>query len=199
MIVKKILGSSFISAIILCVITLLAGCSVGIRPAYYDLPPINDNQNYYGGSASSQYYTPPTSEYRTDYNSSYDPWTMGTYYDNYTPPQRVSRDSQNSSGSTDSTIGDRRPTIRDRSTDSEGSMAPKKDNPIPRRERTVQKESTNTNSGSSTSSTASQKTKREPNTSTGNSSEIQNNQSNSTSDSNKEDDEKQKRKRGVTN
>lgn len=186
------------SIIILLFLILIAGCSVGIRPAYYDLPPIDDNQNYYGEPAYNSIYV-PSSEYKYEYSSAYDPWTMSNYYD-YTSPQRVSRDSQASTSSGDSaSIGERRPTTRDRSTSlDQSAMAPKKDNTAIRRERTIPKESTDTNSGSSDSTTT-HKARRELNNNNSSTNASDSSNSQQSSSDKKDDEEKQKRKRGVTN
>jgi hypothetical protein len=185
--VKNTIRIIKISAIIFSSIILLAGCSVGIRPAYYDLPPMDDNQIYYGEPAYSPgYYTTP---YKYDYGSTYDPWTMGTYY-NYTPPQRVSRDSQSSASSDSSnTNDDKRPTMRDRGTSSDTqSLAPKRESSSLRTERVAQR-TTETSTSSATSSA--RKTRREASTDSS---------SSQPSDNEKKDDEEQniKRKRGVT-
>jgi hypothetical protein len=160
--VKNFCRSLFTFAVILCVITIIAGCSVGIRPAYYDLPP-SDNNNYnYGESAYNQYNAAPTSsDYRYDYSSTYDPWTMGNYYENYSPPQR----SSNVQASTDSNspwVGDKKPVMKDRGTvvGSE-SKAPVSDSANLRRERVVQRENASKDTAeSSTSSIVNQKTRR---------------------------------------
>ncbi len=192
---KNVIRITKISALIFSLLILLAGCSVGIRPAYYDLPPIDDNQNYYGEPAYSPgYYTPPP-PYKYDYGTTYDPWTMGTYYD-YTPPQRVSRDSQTATSSaSSSTTGDKRPTMRDRSTSTDAdSLAPKRESSSLRRERISQR-TKDTSSGSATSST--RKTRREVST---DSSKSDTSSSSQSSNNEKEDEEEQnkRRKRGAT-
>lgn len=160
-IVKNLYRSLFIFAVILCVVTIIAGCSVGIRPAYYDLPPL-DNNNY-GESAYNQYNaTPTSSDYRYDYSSTYDPWTMGNYYDNYSPPQR----SGNVQASTDSSnspwVDDKRPVMKDRGTvTGSESKAPRDDSANLRRERVIQREKASKDTAeSSNSSTVNQKTMR---------------------------------------
>jgi len=201
---KNIKYSSLFLIISALSIMLFAGCSVGIRPAYYDLPPIDQNQNPYGVPAYNEYYSPQTN-YKYEYSSSYDPWTMGNYYDNYTPPSRVSRDSQASSNSSDSSssIGERRPSVQNRGTESpQNTMAPQKQNT--RREKIAQRDKSGSNSDADIPS--SRKERREPsNNSSSSNSEIQNNQSNTNfqqqTDTNKDDEEqkKQKHKRGIGN
>ena len=131
------------STVILIIITILTGCSVGIRPAYYDLPPLDSNQYYYGESVPSQYYnvSPPPQSYNYSTGSGYDPWTMGTYYD-YSPPQRTGYSSGNSSGSSTNSAwdSDNRPSMKDRGTTaSSDSKAPANEQPNLRREQTAQR------------------------------------------------------------
>jgi hypothetical protein len=160
--VKDFCRSLFSFAVILCVVTIIAGCSVGIRPAYYDLPP-SDNNNYnYGESAYNQYNaTPASSDYRYDYSSTYDPWTMGNYYENYSPPQR----SGNAQASTDSSnspwVGDNKPVMKDRGTVVGSESKAPSDSTNLRRERVIQRENASKDTAeSSTSSIVNQKTRR---------------------------------------
>lgn len=132
-------------AIIPFFIAVLTGCSVGIRPAYYDLPPLDSSQYYYGEPVSNQYYniSPPLPSYSYGYSSGYDPWSMGTYYD-YNLPQRTGYSSGISTGSSTSTWdSSNRPSMRDRGTSaSYESKAPANDQSFLRRERTTQDSST---------------------------------------------------------
>jgi len=160
--VKNLYKSLFTFTIILSFITIIAGCSVGIRPAYYDLPP-QDNSYNYGEPAYNQNYnvTPPTSDYRYDYSSTYDPWTMGNYYENYNPPQRTSRDTQTSNDSSNSPwVGDKRPVMQDRGNVTSSESKAPKDSTNLRRERIVQRENTSKEAEPSTSSTVENKKMR---------------------------------------
>jgi hypothetical protein len=209
--VQNLLKSLFTFAFILCAITIIAGCSVGIRPAYYDLPPQDNNNYVYGEPAYSQYYNTASSEYRYNYNSTYDPWTMGTYYENYSPPQRSS--SQTSSVSSNSPwTDDKRPVMQDRGTASSSeSKAPKTDTASLRRDRTVQSENASNSTDASTSSIVDRKTKRNvrrdvPQVNQAQSSsqtEIQKKNTNTepakSNDSNKDEEDKNKKKKTATN
>ncbi|MGB9596163.1 MAG: hypothetical protein ACPL7B_07760 [Candidatus Poribacteria bacterium] len=196
----------FYFAIIPFFIAVLTGCSVGIRPAYYDLPPLDSSQYYYGEPVNNQYYN--VSSPLPSYSSGYDPWTMGTYYD-YNPPQRTGYSSGVSASSGTSTWdSSNRPSMRDRGTSSSyESKAPVNDQSYLRRERTVQDSSTSDvasrkmrrnviqNSSSdqdqSLSSQSDQSNvKRRPQTSDA---------QNSSSTGENKDDEKEKQKRSTTN
>ena len=206
---KNLLNPLFTFVVILCVITIIAGCSVGIRPAYYDLPPLDNNYNY-GEPAYSQYSNatpPPDYNYRYDYSSTYDPWTMGSYYDNYTPPQRSGKDTQTSTDSSNSPwVGDKRPVMRDRGNISSSEpKAPRDDSANIRRDRTVQRENPTKNSTEpSTSSVVNHKARRNvrrdvPQVNQEQSSsqtDIQKKKSESDNDK-KDDDDKNKKKTGV--
>jgi len=208
--VKNIKKSLFYSAIIPFIITILTGCSVGIRPAYYDLPPLDSNQYYYGEPVSNQYYnvSPPLPNYSYSYGSGYDPWTMGTYYD-YNPPQRTGYSSGDSSSSnTAAWDSSNRPSMRDRGVSSSyESKAPTNDQSYLRRERIAQ--------DSSTSDSANRKVRRNTNQNSSQSdqdqSSNQSDQSNvkrrpqpqdaqkSPSTGENKDDEKEKQKRSTVN
>jgi hypothetical protein len=165
---------------------IIAGCSVGIRPAYYDLPPIENNQSYYGEPAYNYYPDSQQTEYKYGYDSTYDPWTMGTYY-NYTPPKRVERETEASSSSNSISTNERRPYIRDRNTSTDSSsMSPRREN-IAIENRANQNINTQSNSNPQSES-SNYKRKREPSSTL--------DSSKPTSEEKKEDEEnKQKRTR----
>lgn len=75
-------------AIILFILSMfLSGCSIGIKPKSYDVPPDNlyYSQDTSYGSYSS--YSKSSAYYYSDPN--YSPWTMGTYYQNYSGPPKT--------------------------------------------------------------------------------------------------------------
>ena len=89
----------FMFAIIISALTIfLAGCAIGIRPRDYD--EIQEDDVYYEESVYGSYYNtgyrPSSSHY---YDPNYDPWTMGTYYQNYSGPPRTDRSSGSSNAS----------------------------------------------------------------------------------------------------
>jgi len=136
---------------------LMAGCSVGIKPGSYDQAPLEDTRFYYGESAYGSYYnvSPPPPVYDYVYDYGYDPWTMSTYYEHYSPPQRADR------GTVSSNTGDenRRSTMGDRySASSSQSKAPGDEEATFRRDRMAARE--RASSISSGSSIVSQKTRR---------------------------------------
>jgi hypothetical protein len=216
--VKSLVNLLSYSIVLLFIATILTGCSVGIRPAYYDLPPLDSDQYYYGESTYSQYYNvsppPPNYNYSTGSVGGYDPWTMGTYYD-YSPPQRTGYSSGASSSSSANTTwdSDNRPSMKDRGTAaSNDPKAPANEQPNLRRERTAQRNSSS--SDSSTSPIISHKTKRDTTQDSSKSDQSQSDQTNvkrrspSTQDNSgsgktdtneKKDDEKEKQKRSAVN
>jgi hypothetical protein len=136
---------------------------------------------------------------------------MGTYYENYSPPQRSS--SQTSSVSSNSPwTDDKRPVMQDRGTASSSeSKAPKTDTASLSRDRTVQRENASNSTDASTSSIVDRKTKRNvrrdvPQVNQDQSSsqtEIQKKNTNiepaKSNDSNKDEEDKNKKKKTATN
>jgi len=93
-------------------VILLGGCAIGIKPRAYDVPP--EDEVYYEESVSGPYYDTGFRSSGYGYSdSSYDPWTMGTYYQHYSGPPRPSASSGRSSAS-HTTIENKRPTVKDR-------------------------------------------------------------------------------------
>lgn len=101
------------AAIIPALIIFLSGCSIGIKPRSRDVPPEDDV--YYEESNYDSYYRRSNS-YRYN-NPNYDPWTMGTYYQNYSGPARSNSGSGGSSAASVQS-GNKRPTVKDRNSTS---------------------------------------------------------------------------------
>ncbi len=115
----------FMFAIIISALAIfLAGCAIGIRPRDYDEIPEDDvyyEESVYG-SYNTGYY--PSSSHYCDPN--YDPWTMGTYYQNYSGPPRTDR-SSGSSNASNARADNKRPAVKGRdSTSTHQTKAPDK-------------------------------------------------------------------------
>lgn len=96
--------------IIPALIILLSGCAIGIKPRSHDVPPEDDA--YYEESGYGSYYgSYSRSGGYSRYNSSYDPWTMDTYYQHYSSTPR-SGSGGSSTSSAKSEV--KRPTAKDR-------------------------------------------------------------------------------------
>ena len=150
---------SIFTILICSLVIFLVGCGISVRPRSYDVPP--DDDGHYEESAYSSYYrsTPRTEVYH--YDTSYDPWTMGTYYQHYSGSPRASGSSGSSSTSTDR-VESKRPEVRGRDSASVNqSRAPSKEKASLKRNRSSIRERTERSSETNHSSITRQKARRE--------------------------------------
>ena len=148
--------SKLISVVIMSalLVTFLAGCGVSVRPRAYEAPLEDDTYyesspygSFYGSGSGNYYYADPN----------YDPWTMGTYYQNYSGPYAGSTGSSSSSSGT--SVERDRPTAKTR----DSSSILQSQAPSLRKSRSSIRERTTTGETSSESKSASitsQKRKR---------------------------------------
>ncbi len=145
------------------ILITLSGCSVSLRPEASEPSDLEDGY-YYGDSAYRYYYglpAPSVYDYY-EYSSNYNPWTMGTYYENYSPPKRNNTSSDTSNDRVTTTTEDKHPSIR--STDQATSNQPKapvNESSSIRRERNVERERSQIEATTSSSTSSNQKTRRE--------------------------------------
>lgn len=152
----------FLYVYIIFALVILSGCSVSLRPEPSERSD-SESGYYYGDSAYRYYYglpAPAVYDYY-EYSSSYNPWTMGTYYENYSPPKRNNATSDTNNSKASITNENQRPSIRnnDQSTVSQ-PKAPVNESSSLRRERTVERESVQPSSTGDSNSSA-QKTRRD--------------------------------------
>ena len=93
-------------------IAFLVGCAIGVKPRDYDAPPEDDV--YYEESVYGSYYDAGSrSNVYHHYDPNYDPWTMSTYYQNYSGPARTGG-SSSSSDTSGIRSENRRPDVKSR-------------------------------------------------------------------------------------
>ena len=92
-------------------ITSLSGCAIGVKQRSNEVPPEDDV--YYERSAYDSYDAGRRFRGSSNYDSGYDPWTMGTYYQHYSGPSRSSAGS-GSSGKSSARNESKRPAVKDR-------------------------------------------------------------------------------------
>ena len=117
----------FACAVIISILVIfLTGCGISFRPRSYDAPP-EDDVYYEERNYGSYYDTAPAPRTYYYHDPTYDPWTMGTYYQYYSGPPRADRDSSGSTtGSAQSES--KRPAVKARDSASVNqSNAPNKE------------------------------------------------------------------------
>lgn len=147
---------------IIFISVILSGCSVSLRPKPSEQTDLEDGY-YYGDSAYRYYYglpAPSVYDYY-EYSSNYNPWTMGTYYENYSSPKRSNATSDTSNSRASVTSENQRPSTKnnDQVTSSQ-PKAPVNESSLLRRERSVERESIQPSSTNDSNSSA-QKTRRD--------------------------------------
>ena len=129
------------TAIISILIVFFAGCSVGIRPRADDMP--KEADAYYEESVHGTYYDVGPRTGGHYYDPSYDPWTMGGYYQHYSGTPRS--EASTSSTKSEST----RPAVKSRdSASTHQSKAPSSKRPSLKRDRSTIRSRTNKDSDS---------------------------------------------------
>ena len=183
--------------LIIGLIIALSGCSLGLRP---ESSSPSEREDYYGDSAYGSYYSGDTGSpnaYKYYYDSAYDPWTMGNYYDNYSPPHRVERssDSSRSSDVSKPNTDNIKPSVKDRDLSKTQPKAPGNSESSLRRERIVNREKVDAVKDSQ--SVSSHKKRRDDSQKDNSRASIQDNSkaNNTESNSNSNDDDKDEKNR----
>lgn len=155
----RVLYCRFVFAVTISTLLIfLAGCAIGIRPRSHDAP--TEDYDYHEESIHRPYYDAGAGSRTYYYDSNYDPWTMGTYYQHYSGPPRSSgsSDSSNASSTRSET---KRPAVKGRdSTSVRQSKAPSNGTTSLRKNRSSISGQTETSSESSSSSVAHRKVRR---------------------------------------
>lgn len=98
-------------AVILLIIMFLTGCAIGVRPRSYDVPPDIEDSEKPGYDAYYDTAVPQTNIHYY-YDSGYDPWTMGNYYQYSGPPRAYG--GSGSSDSDNAQAESKRPSVKGR-------------------------------------------------------------------------------------
>lgn len=194
------------------ILIALSGCSVSLRPEASERSDLEDGYSY-GDSVYKYYYglpAPSVYDYY-EYSSNYNPWTMGTYYENYSPAKHSNTSSNTSNSNFTTTSEDKRPPIRsnDQITSNQ-PKAPVNESSSLRRERNVDHERPQIEASTSNSTSSNQKTRRDiirnrDSQTTNENHNIQNNtrteikKYDNTNNTDEEEKEKQKRRRRSVN
>jgi len=103
------------AAIIPALIIFLSGCAIGIKSRSRDVS--SEDDVYYEESDYDSYSGVRRSSSHLYSDPNYDPWTMGTYYQNYSGPASSNSGSSGSSAASIQSTN-KRPTVKDRNSTS---------------------------------------------------------------------------------